>query len=103
MELKQTKSEVYRTTRQPKINSKEETEIGTPLYNRRALQFARVLGFEHDRYEDLPDHARKAIECIGYDTFIKVLIKFDLANGYSLQQVANRYGVYRSLVQRQRR
>lgn len=101
--MKQTKSVQYKTTRQQKIHTKEDTEVGTLLFKRRGLQFARVLGFEQEHYDELPDHVRKAIECLGYDNFVKVLIKFDLMNGSSLQQVANKYGVYRSLVQRQRR
>lgn len=76
-----------------------DTSIGSPIFKRRAVQFARFLGFEHENYEELPDNVRVTIECLGYKRIVIVLAHFDRARGMSMMQVATRYGLTKRQVQ----
>jgi hypothetical protein len=91
-------AQAHKVSRQPREVKREDTKPGAPLFERRALQFARVMGYDQENYSELPQSVRTAIECIGYDNFLNVLIRLDLMTGKTLNQVANKYGVHRSRV-----
>lgn len=95
---KEKSKQKIKVSRQPKEVVNEDTSVGSALFKRRAIQFAQILGFEQTVYDELPQDARQAIEFLGYDNFLIVLMKFDMMNGRSLNQIARKYGVHRMRV-----
>lgn len=51
-----------------------------------------------DTLADIPDRARRVLDCLEYIEIVRPLIAIDLQNNVDSQVICNRYGVKRSTV-----